>query len=201
MVVTRGSSARAKRQALRQSLPLLAKSKKIPVRTNWAKEDIIKSDSRSATHGTTSGTTDVQWLEWEVEKLLVLVGHLDCLVNVCSASEFRNLNPKSSQTRDQIRDGHKVLKSESLLRLPHDLELCMTALKNSFKLRAKRKVKESISPQSTKLVADVASDADGGADVDAEGETDDEIDSNWNCDFLSTETRSKLHFVFDKLNG
>ncbi|KAJ7797173.1 hypothetical protein B0H14DRAFT_2619229 [Mycena olivaceomarginata] len=160
MVVTRGSSARAKRQTLRQSLPLLAKSKKIPVRTNWAKEDIMKSDSRSATPSTTSGTTDVQWWEWGVEKLLVLVGHLDCLVN----------------TRDQIRDGHKVLKSESLLRLPHDLELCMTALKNSFKLRAKRKVKESISPQSTKLVADVESDVDGGADIDAEGETDDEID-------------------------
>ncbi|KAJ7767854.1 hypothetical protein B0H14DRAFT_2633014 [Mycena olivaceomarginata] len=145
MVVTRGSSAREKRQALRQSLPLLAKSKKIPVRTNWAKEDI--------------------------KKLLVLVGHLDCLVNV---NEFSLHFP--NKMRDQIRDGHKVLKSESLLRLPHDLELCMTALKNSFKLRAKRKVKESISPQSTKLVADVESDADGGADVDAEGETDDEID-------------------------
>jgi hypothetical protein len=41
MVVTRRSSARAKRHAVRQSLTLLAKTKKIPVR-NWAKEDIGK---------------------------------------------------------------------------------------------------------------------------------------------------------------
>ncbi|KAJ7723352.1 hypothetical protein B0H14DRAFT_3170007 [Mycena olivaceomarginata] len=80
-----------------------------------------------------SPTTDIPWLQWEVERLLLLVGDRLDLGTVNEISlHFLN------KTRDQIRAGHEVLRKKGLLPIQPplsalDLKFCMAALKDSLR--------------------------------------------------------------------
>ncbi|KAJ7833700.1 hypothetical protein B0H14DRAFT_2591308 [Mycena olivaceomarginata] len=151
-----------------------------------------RSEARSTTATPDdSPTTDIHWLEVEVERLLLLVGdRLDLgtvHVNEISLHFLNKVNRafvpsalelKNFQTRAQIRDGHRVLEKKDLLPIRPpisalDLKLGMAALRNSF--RSKPGPEERAVGQP--LTCARWRKDDGLFDADAEGETDDdEID-------------------------
>ncbi|KAJ7847910.1 hypothetical protein B0H14DRAFT_2768707 [Mycena olivaceomarginata] len=113
-------------------------------------------------------TTNIQWSEPEVEKLLSLVGaHMESgSVNKASL-QFQN------KTRDQIRDAHNVLKPLIPIHPPLstlDTTLCMAVLQSSFRPRP-RPGKHSVGQPRAYVRWGVN---DGLSDADAEGETDDD---------------------------
>ncbi|KAJ7883668.1 hypothetical protein B0H14DRAFT_3128540, partial [Mycena olivaceomarginata] len=184
--ITRASSARLKRRAQRDLRALQAT---VPSRKNKISSEAALNGVPGAFQEVTASspallpspghgpTTDIQWLEGEVGRRLYLGN-----VNGTSL-HFRY------KTREQIRNAHEVLKTERLLPIQpphstHHLELCMAALKNSFRPKSTPGEPAVRSPavlypqlMNNALACAGGGTDDGETDADAEGEPeDDEID-------------------------